>query len=103
MRDLMVGDWDSWAVTHLDEIIAGLEETIEKLGRPDPLHETERRILNLLVGKAMTGKMLATELYINEQQLNRDFVGPESRLRTSRHIDQRPGIGYFRPDKPPAE
>ena len=71
-------------------------------GKAEPLYEIQIRILQMLDGKAMIGKQLANDssINMNEQQLCRDHLRPH---KNAGWIDNKPVIGYFRPDRPPRQ
>lgn len=61
--------------------------------------ETQRSILSLLDGRAMSGKELANEIGCDLSRLQRDHLKPL--MTAGRVLNSKAVGGYYRPDKPP--
>lgn len=64
------------------------------------LNEFQKKVLELLDGKALTGKELATALGPDEDPTGLDKKGLKELKNVGRVRNQR-GVGYYRPDRPP--
>jgi hypothetical protein len=65
-----------------------------------PLTEIQRRVMDALDGRAMTGDALAAELRVDRSRLIRDHLRPLQAV--GRVANDRKVGGYYRPDAPPA-
>lgn len=65
-----------------------------------PLRERQVEILEMLRGRAMSQKQLASAIGVNRQQMDRDYLKPLMELGRVKHAT---GAGYYRPDDPPPD
>jgi hypothetical protein len=83
-------------VRRLDEFLAHGAGSMEQPFVPTPL---QRKVLEVLNRRAYTKDGLAAEIGVDPSQLHRDGLKP---LMVADFVKNQPGVGYYRPDSPPA-